>query len=226
MLFRSRPLVFVSSSIEGLRALRSDIRAAVEDLDLADSWLFELHAVASGEPPEAQYLQAARDCDIFVVVVGDDVGRGTLEEYAEALSDNPVKIIPFLLGPSGPGSDELRATLRERHTYQTLEHQELLPGAIAAAVAEYLTTGKIARSGLVQGVESRRGRLRAIIGLPPGFAFSRRLGGVTAPVVNDLLVPGARFLLHGLPGSGKSDASMAALLVVAQDNVRLAREGH
>ena len=84
-LVRRRPLVFLSSAISGLKDLREQVAERLEAMDLADQWLFEVHATAAGEPAEAHYLDIARSCDLMVVIVGDRRTEGTEDEYQESV---------------------------------------------------------------------------------------------------------------------------------------------
>lgn len=219
MLVRWRPLVFVSSSIRGLERLREEIRAKLEALNLADAWLFEYHGVASGATADRQYLQVARDCDMFVLVVGDEVGQGTRDEYDVAFTDNPEKVLPFLFGAAGPDSEALRTDIKDRHRFWPLKDLDALPAAIAAAVREYLVTGALVRPALVRGITSRRTARRHFLGMPDRFGFQMRLvGDDETPVdVGALAAPAARFVLSGPPGSGKTDAAAGAVSDAAAD---------
>jgi len=59
----------ISSTIGELAAERQTIAGALAVAGLAERWLFELHATAAGEPPEARYLDVARSCDLYVIIV-------------------------------------------------------------------------------------------------------------------------------------------------------------
>ncbi|MGO9205812.1 MAG: DUF4062 domain-containing protein, partial [Candidatus Limnocylindrales bacterium] len=223
MLVRWRPLVFVSSSIQGLESVRDDIRAAIEQLQLADVWLFEYHGVAAGGSPSRQYLRIARQCDMCVVAVGDDVRAGTLEEYEAAFSDNPDKILPFLFGEAGPGSETFRQTLR-RHRFREVPDVRQLPDEIATAVQEYLTSGEIVRPALIRRIDTDREARRRFVGVPAGFAF--RMSAVEAEpgahVSREALTAaGGRFIVSGAAGSGKSDLVAELLTAAADEDGRL-----
>jgi hypothetical protein len=188
MLVRRRPLIMVSSSIGGMEAMRRRVAHAIESLHLADSWMFEFNSVAAGSSPDAQYLQAARDCDVFVVLVGDVVRAGTIDEYDEAVRDNPHKVLPFFLGPDSCPSGEFRRLVSGRHTYKRVENQEELPQVVAGSVQEFVASGRIVQPSLRAAFVQRRDVLRAFVGLPPGFAFVRALDAPSSGTsVRDLL---------------------------------------
>ena len=219
MLVRWQPLVFVSSSIRGLERSRDAIRREIEALKLADVWLFEFHGVASGSSAAHQYLQIARECDVSIVIVGDDVGLGTRDEYEVAIADNPNKVLPFLFGDAGPGSEAFRERLR-RHRFRAVKDVDALPAAIGAAVHDYLTTGEIVRPALIESVKFRRSARRQFLGLPDGFAFRMALKDEEGTSLADtaLAVPAARYVVSGPPGSGKTDLASGALVEAADGN--------
>ncbi len=223
MLVRWRPKVFVSSSISGLENLRGRILDELEALELADPWLFEYHGVASGAGAARQYLQVARDCDVFVLVVGNQVRQGTRDEYDAALADNPEKILPFFLGDADPDSETLRANIRDRHRYWPVGAADELPAAIAAAVREYLQTGAIVRPGLTREISSRRLQRQQFLGVPEGFGFEISLRDAEGSqlAVEALTAPAARFVLTGPPGAGKSDVAAEAVTRAAKADGRL-----
>jgi energy-coupling factor transporter ATP-binding protein EcfA2 len=204
-------LVFTSSSIRGLESLRAEIKREVEALDLADAWLFEFHAVAAGAAPSAQYLQKARDCDVFVLIVGDEVRQGTAQEYEVARGDNPRKILPFLLAGDPGSTSDFRQQLRDQHATRTCAETQL-PGEISAAIREFVTTGEIFRTSLVERIQTRHAALRQISGISADLRFERVLAvGDAEFSATDLLEPGRRIVLTGPAGSGKSDFALTAL---------------
>src|SRR5450759_3304818 len=142
MILRYRPSVMVSSSISGLEDARRSIRDAIESLGVADSWLFEFNAVASGSGPAAQYLEKAKNCDLFVLVIGSSVRSGNEEEYAEAYRDNPSKILPVLLDADtdADAASSFRSQIRDRHNYRTAS-SVTLPAEVAQAVEHAVRTG-------------------------------------------------------------------------------------
>ena len=64
--------VFISSVISGMEAERRAVKAAAEAIPLTRPWLFEFSS-ASSLPLEESYLRAVRECDIFVLLLGDRV---------------------------------------------------------------------------------------------------------------------------------------------------------
>lgn len=208
---RWRPLMFLSSSIRGMESVRYKVNEAVEALGLVESWLFEFHGPATGDTAESQYLQYARACDVYVVVVGDEVRQGTLDEYAIALSDRPEKILAFLIGPDGP-TEDFRSSLR-RHRYIRASTIDDVPKAVADSIVEFVRTGEIARRTLVENLRDRLTSVRSFVGLPVGFDFQTSIiDSNGSPVPGDtLLEPSTRSVVVGSPGEGKTDRVLTAL---------------
>jgi hypothetical protein len=209
---RYQPLMFLSSSIRGMESVRVRIREAVEALGLVESWLFEFHGPAAGGSAASQYLQYARACDVYVMVVGDEVRQGTLDEYSIALSDRPEKIMAFLVGADGH-TEDFRSSLR-RHRYLRVSRIEDVPKAVADSIVEFVRTGEIVRRSLLADLRDRLAAVRSFLGLPADFDFQTSIVDTDrALVTNDsLLEPDARSLITGSPGAGKTDRVLTALM--------------
>ena len=138
--FLYRPLVFISSSIRELRQVREATRIAIEELRLAEAWLYEVHAAASGEPPDAQYLSRARSSDVFVIIIADQITDATWAEYEEAHGDSPTKVLPFFVGPPTDVTQGARETIRSRHAYKRVDDVEDIPDAVATAIEQLVTS--------------------------------------------------------------------------------------
>lgn len=215
MLLRWRPSVLISSSIRDFEETRIEIQRAVEELHLADAWLFETSSEAAGGGPSEQYVQAARDSDIVVLIVTSNVGPGTIDEYHAALADNPNKILVFLFGPQSTSTVEFRADLH-RHTFVSVENELELVTRIASGIRHHLETGEVARRSLVERVQQLRDQARRDLGMPTNFGLTRELSSPSeASPPGPLLGAGHRAVLVGLGGSGKTDAALTALAATA-----------
>jgi hypothetical protein len=209
----------VSSSIRGLEASRAAIREAVDALQLADSWLFESDATAAGARPEAQYLEKARDCDLFVLVVGSTIRPGTRDEYDAAFADNPNKILPVFLDGDVGDTKSFRDEVRDRHTVRRASEVDL-PAEVAQAVEHAVRTGELSRGPLRASVASQQASLRALLSLPIGTVFGQRLKLADGRQVDAASgLTHRRLLLEGEPGSGKTDASFTALLAESAERI-------
>ncbi len=222
VLLRFRPSVMVSSSIRGLEESRSAIREAVDALQIADSWVFEFDASAAGGGPEVQYLEKARDCDLFVLVVGSTIRPGTREEYDAAFADNPDKILPVFLDGDVGDTQSFRDDVRDRHTVRRSSSVDL-PAEVARAIEHAVRTGELSGRPLRASVASQQASLRALLSLPIGTVFAQRLklaDGRHLDAASGLT--NRRLLLEGEPGSGKTDASFTALLAGSAERLPVA----
>jgi hypothetical protein len=210
---RWRPRAFLSSSIREYRGLRERIEDAIDALKIAEAWLFETAHQAAGSPPSTQYLQAARDSDVFVILVTPEVRQGTLEEYEAARDDNPAKVLPFVLLPANESTAALRERLREHATIAEVDDERDLPEAVASALRFYVETGEIARRVLRANALDARDGARSRLGVPIGLSWSRYLKPPLAGGPDVLLRSGRRTLLTGPGGNGKTDFTLSAALL-------------
>lgn len=217
-LLGTRPLVFVGSAISGLTDLRAEVSRRLEQLDLAEQWLFELHTSAAGEPAEAHYLDIARSCDLMVVVVGNRRTEGTEDEYREAFLDNPDKILPFFLGEGGPEVEEFRNLLQQpnRHLRKKVDTEEQLVEAICEAVEEAVRTGRLITAPLRRALAERLRALDQLIGLDPPRSYLPVLeAGGTAQRWAEAWPDLSPMLVEGPGGAGKTYGALAALQQLA-----------
>jgi hypothetical protein len=208
-----KPLVFVSSCITTLREERDRTRVAIEATGLARTWLFEFHGAASGDPPEAQYLARARSCDLFVLLIADSLSPATWQEYEEAFQDNAVKVLPFLVGRSTDATEEARATLRGRHTYQELASVDDIPAAVAHAVENAVSSGALLVGPLHGLLRESVGRLRRVLDLPADLEFPSLVldHSGTARAIGEGIEGARPAVLTGPAGSGKTYTALRAL---------------
>ena len=217
MIVRWQPRVFVSSSIRGLESVRRRIEEAIIATGIADSWLFEFSATSAGSGPASQYLQAARDSDVFVLIVGDAVRAPTRDEYQVAFEDNPWKVMPFFVGSGTPGTAALRSQLAARHAYVVVQSAEELSDVIAKAMRRFVQSGDIVRPALMSQVAAARTERRTGLGIPEGFEWGRRLAAPHDDVpIDSMLGIELRGYIVGDAGAGKSDAALSALAGAAR----------
>lgn len=211
---RRRPIVMLSSTIGELDKLRSVVTGAVDRLGVADAWLFEMHAVAAGAPPEAQYLEMARTCDLFVLVVGSAQSDATEAEYVSARDDNPEKVLAFFVGPDAGDTQQFRAQLSTRHTYVRRGRAIDLATPIVEAISHWVTDGRVVRAALIAALDIR---LAASEGASQAAALSfvpRVLPETdrdSVLAVTRAFETATRTALSGVGGAGKTIAALVAL---------------
>jgi hypothetical protein len=207
-----RPVVFLSSSIGALKVEREQTKRAIEAAGLAVAWLFEFHATAGGDTPDAQYLLRARASDVFVLLIADEISIPTWQEYEEAFADNPAKVLPFLIGPDTEDTRQKRAILAQRHTYKHLDSVAEVPAAVAAAIEHMVGSGALLIRPLDALIQERIARLRSLLDLPGGLELPSLATGDSQPLfVADAAEGLPRVVLTGPAGSGKTHAALKLL---------------
>jgi formylglycine-generating enzyme required for sulfatase activity len=145
-------LVFVSSAIAGMEAERRAVVAAVEAIPLTRPWAFEF-TPASSLPLEESYLSKARACDIFVLLLGDQVRDAVRAEAETARAADRPRLV--FLSASAP--DDLVAYAQSLGVkYAKYEDANDLEKRVTEAVGDELISG-YRRHGLAQGERGRIG---------------------------------------------------------------------
>ncbi|TEU16540.1 MAG: tetratricopeptide repeat protein [Anaerolineales bacterium] len=76
--------VFISSMIGELLKERQVVRQAINSIPLTRAWAFE-YAPASADQLEESYLSKVRECDLFILLVGEDISEPVKREYETAI---------------------------------------------------------------------------------------------------------------------------------------------
>ena len=103
----NKPTVFVSSTIEGMQSTRQFVRDLLER-DLGYLVLMSEYEGSKPQRPIAQCKKWARECDIFISILGDKYGwtiprlgiSASEMEFNEAYKDNPEKILVYISAQS------------------------------------------------------------------------------------------------------------------------------
>lgn len=221
----------ISSTIGELADVRSTVARELEEQALAEGWLFEIHSTASGEPAESRYVEVARTCDLYVVIVAAQGSPATRAEYNAAFADNPTKILAFYLGDPSADTAELRSLIDSRHTRVQCRDADELPPRIVSAISDYIRSGEIVRYPLINELDDRLRRAEAVVRhvLPlcfiPVLRDAARLtddDGLDHDSPEERLQATAAFsrtnhvVVEGIGGSGKSYAALALVRHVAQ----------
>lgn len=205
-------------------SVRTSVERRLEGSEGVESWLFEFHAVASGAPPEAQYLEYARNCDLLVLVIGAADSAATRAEYDEAFNDNPQKILPFFYGPESPAVEDFRRLIDARHTRVAVNDPQDLVQRIGDAVDEAVAIGTPIIESLRTNFDRRLRYLDQFIDL--------NVRQTLVPMVASPMTPAEAFPLHvaverfrhllisGPGGAGKTFGSLTQLWRWANDRKR------
>lgn len=214
MLLRRQVFVFVSSSMREFEEVRGELEARLTEIGGVESWFFEFHAVASGAPPEVQYLDYARSCDLFVLVLGRSESVATMAEYRAAFEDNPQKILPFYFGPTSPEIQPFRDLVDQRHSRVLATKTDQLLGSIVAAVDEAVALGTPVVNELCVDLERRIHHLENFVQLLVQLTFVPLVDvrDQEAQLLASVAMLDENFVLTGPGGSGKTFASIVQLL--------------
>lgn len=211
------PTVMVSSTITELTELRDAVAAGVDEAGVAQAWLFEQHATASGNPPDEQYLRLAATCDLYVLVIAAQGSAATTDEYIAAHDDNPEKVLPFFLGDTTDETADLRQLVAARHTFVKRATVGDLVPVIVKAVVEAVLSGVILRRTIATDLDWRIERRRTAIADIPVLVRPHVEVDHERRPVSDVVRLGARVALRGIGGAGKSVASAVAARQATRD---------
>lgn len=79
--FSEQPiLVFVSSTMNDLSEERRAIHNAIGQIAITKPWLFEF-TPASSDNIEDSYLNKVRECDIFILIIGETISQPVIREF-------------------------------------------------------------------------------------------------------------------------------------------------
>jgi len=194
----------LSSTIGELADLRLTAMERVESAAIADAWLFEMHAVASGAAPAIQYLDLARSCDLFVVIVASQYSAATEAEYEAAHADNPEKVLPFFVGDGSAEVEGFRELLESRHTRVKRRRALDLVNPIAQAIIGAVESGRILRSALIRVLDDRIERSRCLVADIPMILEPKIVTDGLASTARESVARDMHVALSGIGGSGKT----------------------
>ena len=126
-------LVFVSSVIRGMDKEREIVERSIRSIPVARPWRFET-TPASSQEVEASYLSKVRECDIFILLIGDSDSEAVRREYETALEASK-PVLAFVAEVDRP--PELQAFVASiRSKYGVYSEPDELYDAVKAAVLD------------------------------------------------------------------------------------------
>ena len=203
--------IFISSMIGPLW----DERAAVEEailtgIPLARTWVFE-RAPASSEEITESYLARVRECDIYLLILGEDISDPMKDEYRTAVECEKPRLCFVQEGVERTQAlEEFLPTLQADVKYAPFTDEESLQREVLRAV----------RQELVRVYKAFYERLQAVRSVPfqapaPTPHFQGRQPELSALL--DHLQPGAAVTLCGPGGIGKTALAAEALAQFSPD---------
>ena len=205
LLLHAEPLVMFSSTIDELASVRDEAALLIDNVGIAQSWRYEVHAVASGARASEQYLGIAATCDLFVLIVASEASQATEDEYKKAYQDNPDKILVFYVGDGSPEVRAFRSRLDNAHARIQKGTATELVRPIADSVVEAVQTGKIVRKALRSRLDEHIERSRTLVtSLSAMLLPSVQSESGDEQTFTELVKGELRLALSGVGGSGKT----------------------
>ncbi len=137
--------VFVSSVISGMEADRQAVAAAIQAIQL-EAVVFELLG-AYPESARTISLEKARECDVFIQLIGTTVSPIVADEYDAAKTDNPDKVLVFVRqGTHDASAKDHLARVRRRHKYGSYETPKELEAIVKKSLASWISR-RLRRTG-------------------------------------------------------------------------------
>jgi hypothetical protein len=132
-------IVFISSRInDEMKRARQTVREAIEDLPLTRPWLFE-EAPAAADPLDESYLRWVGCCDLFILLLGEDITDPVRVEWETATQARKPRLVFLKKGAQDEAAWEFAQSLgvkwKEYHTLAELK------GEVQAAVGDELIKG-------------------------------------------------------------------------------------
>lgn len=130
--------VFVSSVIRGMESEREAVRKAIASMHL-EPWTFET-LPAYPESPRKVSLELAKECDLFVQLIGPSVSPIVVSEYHAATQDDPSKVL--ILAKVCSRDAEAEAHLKSvspKHKYGEYKDTQDLPRLVQDSIAAWIS---------------------------------------------------------------------------------------
>jgi hypothetical protein len=94
-------MIFVSSLIGELAVERGAVKEALEAIPLTCPWVFE-YTPASADPLEESYLGKVRECDLFILLLGQNISDSVRKEWQTAVVAGKPRLVFLVKGKRGP----------------------------------------------------------------------------------------------------------------------------
>jgi hypothetical protein len=132
-------IVFISSRInDEMKRARQAVREAIEELPLTRPWLFE-EAPAAADPLDESYLRWVGKCDLFILLLGEDITDPVRVEWETATQAGRPRLVFLKKGAQDEAAWQFAKGLNVKwKEYRTLAE---LKREVQAAVGDELIKG-------------------------------------------------------------------------------------
>jgi hypothetical protein len=180
-------IAFISSRInDEMKQARQVVREAIEELPLTRAWLFE-ESPASADELEESYLRWVGKCDLFILLLGEDITDPVRTEWGTATQARKPRLVFLKKGAQNEKAwafvKGLNVKWREYETLDELKRQ------VQAAVGDELIKGYRAY-GVGEQEKTKLEELRAQAGIVAGTIDT----GGGAFIAGDVRVEGGDFV--------------------------------
>jgi hypothetical protein len=180
-------IAFISSRInDEMKQARQVVREAIEELPLTRVWLFE-ESPASADELEESYLRWVGKCDLFILLLGEDITDPVRTEWETATQARKPRLV-FL--KKGAQNEKAWAFVKGLDVkWREYEALDELKRQVQAAVGDELIKGYRAYGVSEQG-KTKLEELRAQAGIVAGTIDT----GGGAFIAGDVRVEGGDFV--------------------------------
>ena len=180
-------IAFISSRInDEMKQARQVVREAIEELPLTRAWLFEESPASADELTES-YLRWVGKCDLFILLLGEDITDPVRTEWETATQARKPRLVFLKKGAQNEKAwafvKGLNVKWREYETLDELNRQ------VQAAVGDELIKGYRAY-GVSEQEKTKLEELRARAGIVAGTIDT----GGGAFIAGDVTVEGGDFV--------------------------------
>jgi hypothetical protein len=210
----SKLTIFISSMIGPLWDQRAAVEEAIRTgIPLARPWVFE-RAPASSEEITESYLARVRECDIYLLILGNDISDPVKAEYRTAVECDKPRLCFVQEGVEPTlALQEFLPTLQADVKYATFADQESLCQEVLRAVRQELVQGyKRYRLGKAERDQIAASALPPIWNLPhlrnPNFTGRESLLAQLRSALTSGQPAALTQAIHGLGGVGKTQLAV------------------
>jgi hypothetical protein len=167
-------MVMISSVIDAMKLDREAARQGVTDSGVGKAWLFESE-LASNKALEDSYLDTARKCDVFILLVGGDTTEPVHKELDAAEANNRAVLV-FVKSGSTSSESVVRFLKRIDRKYQPYESpaelRDLVRRTLIAHVVEAVKASRESGDAMsavrerIRDLARRRVSVRIIPAIP------------------------------------------------------------
>jgi hypothetical protein len=134
----NRLMIFISSLIGELANERYTAKEALQAISLIRPWVFE-YTPASVDPLEESYLSKVRECDLFIMLLAQNISESVLKEWQTAIVAGKPRLVFLKKGEQSPEAQAFVKTIDVK--WAEFATTEELKRQVQGAVTDELIKG-------------------------------------------------------------------------------------